>query len=68
MKAKALMRYLVDLFFRVCQQVGEVREHIAVENNLCLLISSRHNVTHRPQSCRLQFKDKAVQIINKKTN
>lgn len=55
--------YLVNLFFRVCQQVGEVWQHITVENNLCLLIGPCHNVTHRSQSCCLQFEDKKVQSI-----
>lgn len=52
-----LETYLIDLFFRVCQQVGEVCKHFAIKNNLCLLISSCHNVPHRPQSRRLQFQD-----------
>lgn len=52
--------YLIDLFFRVCQQVGEVGKHFAVKNNLRLLISPCHNVPHRPQSRCLQFEE--VQI------
>lgn len=55
-----LKTYLVDLFFRVCQQIGEVCEHVTVEDNLCLLISPCHNVTHRPQSCCLPFADQAT--------
>lgn len=47
--------HLVDLFFRVCQQIGELCEHVTVENNLRLLISASHDVAHRPQSCRLPF-------------
>lgn len=46
--------YLVDLLFRVCQQVGEVWEDVTVEDNLRLLVGPCHNVAHRPQSCRLQ--------------
>lgn len=46
---------LIDLFFRVCQQVGEVCENFAVKNNLRLLISPCHNVPHCPQSRCLQF-------------
>lgn len=49
--------YLIDLFFRVCQQVGEVCEHFTIKNNLRLLISPCHNVPHRPQSRRLPFED-----------
>lgn len=52
-----LETYLIDLFFRVCQQVGEVCEHFTVKNNLRLLISPCHNVPHRPQSRRLPFED-----------
>lgn len=58
-----LETYLIDLFFRVCQQVGEVCEHFAVKNNLCLLISPCHNVPHCPQSRCLQFED--VQLKKK---
>lgn len=48
------MFYLVDLFFGVCEQVGEVGEDVTVEHHLCLLVRPSHNVTHRPQSSRLQ--------------
>lgn len=50
--------HLVDLFFRVCQQIGELCKHIAVENNLRLLISASHDVAHRPQSCCLPFEQR----------
>lgn len=54
--------YLIDLFFGVCQQVGEVCKHFAVKNNLRLLISSCHNVPHCPQSRCLQFQDIQLKI------
>lgn len=56
--------HLVDLFFRVCQQNGELSEHITVENNLRLLISASHDVAHRPQSCRLPFE--GVQLAKRR--
>lgn len=56
--------HLVDLFFRVCQQIGELCEHITVENNLRLLISASHDVAHRPQSCCLPFE--GVQLAKRR--
>lgn len=50
---KNRLLYLVDLFFRVREQVGEVRQDLAVEHHLRLLVRPRHDVAHRPQSCRL---------------
>lgn len=44
---------LVDLLLWVRQQVWEVREDVAVEDHLRLLVRPGHDVTHRPQSCRL---------------
>lgn len=56
--------YLVDLFFRVCEQVGEMWEDITVEHNLCLLVCPCHNISHCPQSCCLQFSGQRRRIKN----
>ena len=46
--------HLVDLLLGVCEQVGEVREHVAVEHHLRLLVRAGHDVPHRPEGRRLQ--------------
>ena len=47
--------FFVDFLFRVIEQRGEVREGVAVQDDLSLLIGSGYDVANGPQRSRLNF-------------